>query len=168
MTSVVTSILTLAAANSAGWFSVNDTVMGGQSSSMVVNERDYQCFTGEVSLENNGGFASVRHAINLSQHAVDTVEIRVLGDGKNYQLRFRQNGYMDGVAYARSFETTPGSWQTLQFHQSEFDPVWRGRKLSQQPPLSLQSSEQVSLMISDKQSGPFKLCIEYIHFSKKI
>ena len=43
------------------WWPLNDTVMGGVSSSrMELSGEGKAVFTGKVSLENNGGFSSVR------------------------------------------------------------------------------------------------------------
>ena len=43
------------------WTSVNDVVMGGVSDSLMqVSEDGTGVFAGHLSLENNGGFASVR------------------------------------------------------------------------------------------------------------
>ena len=48
-------------ASAAGWQIVNDSVMGGISrSTLQLHEDGYALFSGTVSLENNGGFASVR------------------------------------------------------------------------------------------------------------
>ena len=66
------------------WMAVNDGVMGGVSRSRPeVSSRDTLVFTGNLSLENNGGFASVRHVsepFELDQGA--GVLLRVKGDGK--------------------------------------------------------------------------------------
>ena len=46
------------------WRIVNDGVMGGLSSSKaIVNDDNKIIFSGNVSLENNGGFASLRSAV---------------------------------------------------------------------------------------------------------
>jgi len=43
------------------WMSINDVVMGGVSTGRLESTgNDTAAFTGVVSLENNGGFASVR------------------------------------------------------------------------------------------------------------
>ena len=47
--------------SAADWIVVNDAVMGGLSqSSFTKPVADFASFTGDVSLRNNGGFASVR------------------------------------------------------------------------------------------------------------
>ena len=46
------------------WSTVNDTVMGGRSSSIwKAGSFSSSVFKGYLSLENNGGFASVRHNV---------------------------------------------------------------------------------------------------------
>jgi NADH dehydrogenase [ubiquinone] 1 alpha subcomplex assembly factor 1 len=45
------------------WRIVNDGVMGGLSSSKAIVEDDKIIFSGNVSLENNGGFASLRSPV---------------------------------------------------------------------------------------------------------
>ena len=76
------------------WSIVNDGVMGGRSTSKIsLTDERTALFTGFVSLENNGGFASTRAAFqSLDLSAYEGVTLRVKGDGRRYQLRFRQNG----------------------------------------------------------------------------
>ena len=70
------------------WQVVNDGVMGGVSDGRFrITPEDTLEFFGTLSLENNGGFASVRtkpadHDIN----AGDDLVIRVKGDGREYVL----------------------------------------------------------------------------------
>lgn len=78
--------------SATGWQIVNDRVMGGISrSSFQLHEDGYALFSGTVSLENNGGFASVRTRaqtpMDLSEF--DGLSVHVLGDGKTYSLRLR-------------------------------------------------------------------------------
>ena len=47
-------------AGAPAWPSIDDVVMGGRSHSEMVIEDGVAAFRGVVSLENNGGFASVR------------------------------------------------------------------------------------------------------------
>ena len=94
------------------WSIVNDGVMGGRSTSKLsLTDQKTALFTGFVSLENNGGFASSRAGfVSLDLSAYGGVTLRVRGDGRRYQLRFRQDGAFDGVAYGVEFKTTLGEW----------------------------------------------------------
>lgn len=49
----------------SNWRVVNDGVMGGTSrSKFYLNSKGHGCFDGTVSLENNGGFCSVKYEFN--------------------------------------------------------------------------------------------------------
>mgnify|MGYP001794145454 CR=1 FL=1 len=49
----------------AGWSIVDDVVMGGRSAGhFKINREGHGEFYGTVSLENNGGFSSVRYAFD--------------------------------------------------------------------------------------------------------
>ena len=57
-----------------------------------MGENGTALFTGKVSLENNGGFSSVRY--NTGKTDVEgyvTLGLYLKGDGKKYQLRIREN-----------------------------------------------------------------------------
>ena len=89
---------------SAEWQIVNDGVMGGLSKSTMQVREGKGIFTGTVSLENNGGFASTRTSIqSLGTDSIQNLAIRVKGDGKTYQLRLRSNNRFDGIAYRALF-----------------------------------------------------------------
>ena len=87
------------------WNIVNDGVMGGISQSSIYhNETNNIKFVGNVSLENNGGFASCRMGYNGSQLKGSTkFLLRVKGDGNIYKLRFRMNGSY--ANYSADFST---------------------------------------------------------------
>ena len=81
--------------------------MGGVSTSRIsVGENNTLLFTGNVSLENNGGFASLRSPINDYDFSnYEGFLIKVKGDGKAYSLSFRQTKYFTGYNYNLRFET---------------------------------------------------------------
>lgn len=70
------------------WYAVNDGVMGGESRGGPAIVDGQLIFSGQISLENNGGFSSVKssgHQFDVS--AFHSLRLRVKGDGRNYQLR---------------------------------------------------------------------------------
>ncbi len=66
--------------------------MGGLSQATITNEVDGAiCFKGTISLENNGGFSSVRYRFSRKDIARYTkLQIRLKGDGKRYQFRLKR------------------------------------------------------------------------------
>jgi monofunctional biosynthetic peptidoglycan transglycosylase len=151
--------------NESDWAPINDGVMGGVSvGAMVKGQKpDQLVFKGELSLENNGGFASVRRVMDEDLSGIAMVRLRVKGDGRTYQLRLRQDGRFDGIAWRRTF-TTAGDWQTIILPLSEFKPVFRGRPVAEAGELRPENIQQLSLMLADKKPGPFLLRVGAIEF----
>ena len=158
------SIIDFSSSPAPVWYVVNDGVMGGISrSAMSVTEKGTGEFSGVLSLDYNGGFASVRTAMptaDLSDY--QGVALRVRGDGRTYQLRFRTDDRYDGVAYRATFEAPAGQWTTVELKFEDFEPTFRGRVLDNQPPLNTKALEQLIFMLADKKAGPFKLEIEWV------
>ena len=148
----------------ARWYVVNDSVMGGISNSQVLQNDGNLVFTGNVSLANNGGFASIRTPLDVKNQNITKIVLRVKGDGQTYQLRLRTNEYMDGAAYTHSFSTTKSEWLNIEFLPEDFQLTYRGRLLEQQPTISFKEIKQLGFMIAGKQAGEFRLEVEKIEF----
>ena len=146
------------------WRVINDTVMGGVSSSrMVQSDEGRVVFTGNVSLENNGGFASVRGPqIEQPLGEFEGIAFRVMGDGKRYKCGLRTDNLFDGIIHQASFDTKTGEWQLHKIKFMEFVPTYRGRQLSEDKRMQREDIKSVSFQISDKQAGPFRLEIDWI------
>jgi len=97
------------------WRIVNDGVMGGLSSSKAIVKDDHIIFSGNISLENNGGFASLRSSVkdyNFEKH--NGIEIKIKGDGKRYSISMKETSYFTGYFYTKSFETKKDEWIVVQ------------------------------------------------------
>ena len=145
------------------WQNVNDNVMGGVSQGqMSFTAQGTGLFRGTLSLENNGGFSSVRRdASDYDFSGVSRIVTRVRGDGRRYQLRVHSRND-DSVIYRFEFETVEHKWQTVSVPLSGFEPVFRGRIVESAPPLSADVITQVGFLIADKKSGNFTLEIDWI------
>ena len=152
------------AADSHRWASVNDGVMGGLSqSTLVFTSSGTALFSGTVSLENYGGFASVRtlpYPYRLGGY--EGLSLRVRGDGHRYQLRLRTDAHLDGIAYQAGFDTVPDDWRAIRIRFADCTPTFRGRRVPDAPPLDGRLIEQIGFMIADKQEGRFQLEIDWI------
>ncbi len=147
------------------WRTINDTVMGGVSSSSFNTSGDgIGVFTGYVSLENNGGFASVRSRAQFRDLSDWTgLALRVRGDGRSYKLGLKNDMSWNSVMYQASFETVAGQWTEVRLpFKSCCTPQFRGRDVPDAPALDPSRILQISLLISDKQEGPFELEIDWI------
>lgn len=145
------------------WVTVNDTVMGGRSRAGFDINDGYLSFSGILSLENNGGFASIRRAYNGKVWLSDKpIQIQVKGDGREYQLRFRTNRRVDDVHYVVSFRTKADEASVFRFNQPDFVPQYRGRIVRDAPALDFANIEQVGLVLADGNPGEFMLLVERI------
>ena len=143
------------------WTVVNDGVMGGTSkSNLYINPDGYGTFEGEVSLENNGGFCSVKYDFNtITLDKNKIICLRVKGDGKNYQFRVKTNKSYSH-SYVSLFQTS-GDWQNIEIPVTEFYPSFRGRKLDI-PNYDGSSLEEIAFLIGNKKSENFQLLIDRI------
>lgn len=149
--------------NPDAWRAVNDGVMGGISTGRMVSSEDGLRFEGELSLEYNGGFASVRRLVDQDLSQATAVRLQLRGDGRTYQFRIRQDSRMDGVAWRAEFETH-GEWQTVELSLDEFSPVFRGRLVGNAGPVVPARIIQVGFMLADKNAGAFELDVKSIEF----
>ncbi len=139
------------------WVSVNDDVMGGISSGKMQIVGKIGVFSGTLSPENNGGFASVRTQVKPISN--EYFKLRVRGDGKTYQLRARTSYGFDGISYKAEFPTTSDEWMEISIPVRDFIPVFRGRRI-QAAPLAAADIVQLGFLISGKQYGAFRLEVE--------
>jgi hypothetical protein len=148
----------------ADWVAIHDVVMGGVSSGGIEStETGSMLFGGIVSLENNGGFASIRSLPkNRDLGAYEGIVVRLRGDGKSYKLNLKTDSTFDGILYRVSFDTIEDEWQTLRFPFAEFRASFRGRAVPDAPELDSARIVSVGLLISDKQEGPFRLELDRI------
>ncbi len=147
---------------------INDTVMDGFSTSSVNKTEQGVHFRGEVSLANNGGFASMRgqwSPFNEEKiREAQTFQIVVKGDGHRYQLRLYTHDNDDGSAYVYGFDTIDGQTMTIKVPLSEFKARYRGRPIKK-PPLKLNQVIEFGLLIGEQQAGVFNLILKELSLS---
>lgn len=165
-----TVILHFGAEDRTEWTAIHDTVMGGVSEGGIVRtDRGTGIFSGTLSLENGGGFASVRAGLGARDlSAFDGLEVRVRGDGRTYQLRLRTDDDSDGVAYRAEFATTPDEWLTVRLPFDAFVPTFRGRVLPDVPPLDPAHVRALSFLLAERRAGPFSLEIDRVGGWRKV
>ena len=140
---------------------VNDGVMGGVSQSSLRQDEDGMFFEGMVSLENNGGFASMRSSVRFPQET-QLIELLAKGDGKRYKLVLR-TGPAPRVTYVADFIALP-TWQTYRFNLSQFKSTFRGRDVNA-PALSFSDVIDFGILISNNQAGSFAIQLKTLTYS---
>ena len=138
---------------------INDGVMGGVSTSGLRLTAEAMIFEGEVSLANNGGFASCRGPVTFRAGSA-TLLLTVRGDGQRYKLTLRRDDSPGAAQYQAVF-TAPRDWQTLRFVPSDFAASFRGRPVTA-PILRFEDMQQLGVLISDRQAGAFRVELKTI------
>jgi Complex I intermediate-associated protein 30 (CIA30) len=135
------------------WGAVDDVVMGGVSASSLQISSNCAVFTGNLSTENSGGFASIRTrnfepALDLSNY--QGISLRVRGDGKRYKLFLRPSEQWDGLGYAYSFDTNSsmGNITNLRIPFSNLVPVMRAKTVPNAPAIDPSSIASLQIMLS--------------------
>ncbi len=143
---------------------IDDRVMGGISRSRMRHDpAGHAVFEGTVSLERNGGFASVRSSPGTrgKPHATACV-IEVRGDSKLFKLSLLTDDGFDSLNYQASFAPEGEDWRTIRLPLAAFRASFRGRGVPGAPALDAARISQVGLMIAARQAGPFALEIRRI------
>ncbi|MHC4393186.1 MAG: CIA30 family protein [Planctomycetota bacterium] len=149
--------------DSLRWETVNDNVMGGRSKGgWQATGSDSLLFEGTTSLENRGGFSSIRsRKRNLGLGEFDGISMRVRGDGRAYKLTARSSQTSSWISYWADFETRAGEWIEVRVPFADMAPTTFGRKL---PGRKLRPAKinSIGFMIYDKQAGDFALEVDWI------
>jgi NADH dehydrogenase [ubiquinone] 1 alpha subcomplex assembly factor 1 len=147
----------------AAFAPIDDVVMGGRSSSRVLHQGGRLVFTGEVSLEQGGGFASIRsRPERLGLDGCGGLLLRVRGDGHRYKVNLGHGDAHDGFTWQAPFETSAGAWRTVAIPFADFAPRFRGSPRPEAGPLDPARLGTVGFLVSDRQAGPFRLEVEWV------
>ncbi len=145
------------------WTSVNDGVMGGVSKGgFKRTEQGTLLFTGDLSLENRGGFASIRMKPSaLGLDGMSALVVKAKGDGRTYWVDLRVNDQMSASSYRAYLPTTAGEWQETRIPFADFKLQAFGRDLPLKA-INTAKVASVGFTLADKKAGPFSLEIEVV------
>ena len=147
------------------WRVVNDGVMGGLSKgNLKVSDEGVLSFSGNLSLENNGGFSSIRTgSVEMDLSEATGVVARVKGDGRTYQIRFGTDARFRGmeVSFMAEFPTQKEKWTEVEIPFDNFVGSFRGMKLKKEK-FDPAKIRRVGLLLADKKAGPFDLKVDWI------
>jgi NADH dehydrogenase [ubiquinone] 1 alpha subcomplex assembly factor 1 len=153
--------------DAAAWRIVNDGVMGGVSSSRVSRAGDALRFAGEISLAHNGGFASMRRALDAGLAGGEPAGfvVRARGDGNRYRLRIYTRDPATGgerpFGYYATFETRAGEVTQAELRWPQFAATFRGRPVPEAPPVRFADVIGIGVMITKADHrdgrGPFAI-----------
>lgn len=147
------------------WQTVLDGVMGGRSTGRVSQpEPGVLLFSGDLSLENNGGFSQMRTGVLPgSFEGSEGILLECMGDGRTYNFNIRcSNVRVMAGSYQQPFETRDGEWTRVRLPLNDFQLVSFGRRVRSAPDLEAGKISSIGVTLSDKKPGAFGLKIRSI------
>ena len=149
------------------WVNVNDGVMGGVSDGRFkMTDNKTMEFFDTLSLENNGGFASVRsRPTNVNLKAGDSVAARVRGDGREYRLNLYVPRGFGRYCFPQTFTTKKGEWIEVSLPVDRFVATFHGRVFPNQK-LDPSKVNSVGFLLADKKAGPFRREVDWVKVIK--
>ena len=143
------------------WDTVLDGVMGGLSTGRIGQAEGAMIFEGVTSLENNGGFSSIRCGVADGAFAgADTIQLRVKGDGRTYIFGARTSSGMGGDSFWTRFATVDGEWQTVDVRIEDMERHFFGRRM--RGTITAEQIRGLEFYVYDKKAGPFRLEVDEI------
>jgi len=152
------------------WESVNDGVMGGISKGKFTLDQKaaHLTFQGTISLENNGGFSSIRTFNSKHDFSGFTgYKIRLKGDGRKYYFTSRHKLGRGAYAFWHPVQTVKNQWQIVELPFTDFYATWFGKKVPSTG-LKTDAVTSIGVMMYDKEAGPFQLKIDWVKVVKKV
>ena len=146
------------------WQNINDGVMGGVSvgKSKITDNKTLE-FYGRLSLENNGGFASVRtKAKKLGLEKGDVLLVRLRGDGREYSMNLHVPRPLVAFSYRSMIQTKKDEWIEVRLPLDKFQATSFGKVVKDAGPVDPQEVSGLGFLLGDKKAGPFKLEVEWI------
>ena len=144
-----------------GWYTVLDGVMGGRSTGRIAAGEGSLVFDGATSLENNGGFSSMRVDLPAGRFAgFDAVKLRVKGDGREYRLGAKASRGAGAGGYWAPFPTEMDEWIEVVMPISKLERHFMGQRLPGR--IDPEDVRTLEVYIYDKKAGPFRLEIDSI------
>jgi NADH dehydrogenase [ubiquinone] 1 alpha subcomplex assembly factor 1 len=86
-------------------------------------------------------------------------------NSRRYKFTARTDRSFDSALYQIAFMTKKGEWEEHRLPLKQFVATFRGRVLAEEPPLDAAKVTSVGFLIADKQDGPFRLEIAWVHAS---
>ena len=153
------------------WQVVDDGVMGGLSKGNFKSDKKKGnlIFAGNLSLENNGGFSSIRsNPLLIDLSAFKGIRIKTRGDGRKYKIRLESDARyrLRTVSFQHEFTATKGEWSEVFIPFDKMNASWRGLQLPKKK-FNPKKIQKIGIIIADKKEGPFRMELDWIKASHK-
>jgi len=151
--------------HTSNWITLNDGVMGGRSIGKMSWAADHMHWEGQTSLQNNGGFASVRSPwSSMDLSGMSAVVIVCKGTGGPFKLTL-ETSQQWWMPYAYASFTPSNDWSEITIPLKAFQ--WSQAQLGDLKTVSSKELREVlrsGLMKYDGTASAFELEVKSIAF----
>ena len=148
------------------WNVVNDGVMGGLSKGSKQLTKNSLIFKGKVSLDNNGGFSSLRYSFtdkDVSMFNEIELRYRAVGISLAFTIAVSKRWYVPN--YKINLSATSSSWTTTTIKFSDLKKYYIGKPMNQRlKKETLKEIVRIGFITDEKKYGDFEFEIDYIKF----
>jgi hypothetical protein len=153
----------------SNWVLISDNIMGGISKSKLEYTQSAMVLTGDIFLDNFGGFASVKTTFgkyDISQFK--GVKIRFKATNQKFAFTLEDNNNWTLPNYKGAFYSAKANaWEEQIIYFKDFKEYQvgeaTGNKLKE---FSLKNIVRMGIITTEKKEGPFTIEIDYIEFIK--
>jgi len=148
------------------WIAINDGVMGGLSKGALKLTNKTLQFKGNISFENNGGFASFRNRYgNYNLQYASRVEIKYKLAGQIMALSLEPNDRFYEPTYRVFLNDTNLIWKTVEVNMNDFTECILGKPTGNKINSEILSRiNRIGFITAEKKEGNFEFEIKYLKF----
>jgi NADH dehydrogenase [ubiquinone] 1 alpha subcomplex assembly factor 1 len=149
------------------WVMISDNIMGGVSKSKLEYTENTMILTGTLSLDNFGGFASVK--TRFGQYDISPfqgVKIKFKASNQKFAFTLEDNNIWTFPNYKGAFfSTKPNTWEEKIVYFKDFKEYQIGEATGKTlKESSLKNMVRMGTITTEKKEGPFSIEIDYIEF----
>ncbi len=153
-------------ANCDDWYVVVDGVMGGKSQGSIKYTETSIVFSGNVSLENNGGFTSIRtkeHNFDLSKYSTVIIKYKSTGQDFSFYLNRYRKHYEP--KFRIDLPITNNHWEEVVVPLKHFKIVKLGKEIEGIITQNdFESIIKLGFISNTKAATEFSLELDYVKF----
>lgn len=151
------------------WVLLSDNIMGGVTKSKIEYTSNSVLLSGNISLDNYGGFSSIRtkyKSVDLSQY--NGIKIKFKSNNQKFAFTLEDNQNWTKPNYKREFSPKKDdTWEEMIIYFKDFQEIVIGEPTGNtMKAKSLKNIVRMGIMTYEKKEGPFSLEVDYIEFIK--
>ena len=151
------------------WKLLSDNIMGGVTKSKIEYTNNSVLLTGNISLDNYGGFSSIKtkyKSVDLSKY--NGIKIKFKSTNQKFAFTLEDNQNWTQPNYKREFSSKKeDTWEEVIIYFKDFQEIVIGETTgNMMKSKSLKNIVRMGIMTYEKKEGSFSLEVDYIEFIK--